>query len=321
MKQRFRFLKAVTSIFKSKTRKGEAPVDDSVRLERMRHIAQRVNNIPTLSVLVHKVIELVENPNTSVQQLAEFLSKDQSLTAKILKLANSAFYGFPQKIGTINLAIVVLGFESVKDLGLSSAVVEAFQEEIYGDHMDLNKFWIHSVAVAAGCKIMTHEVGKSVGGEIFVAGLLHDIGKMVTCRHMTEEFDRIKKTSLDSKRDMAEVELEILGFSHADVGGWLAEKWNLPAHQTNAIYYHPFPWLSFKEPNIAMHVHFADLLAHKAGYDAGFPKPLEGVHPRVVSYLNVKCVAENEVDWDYYLGRLNVEMENAKGFLSLLTSK
>lgn len=93
-------------------------------LERMRRIAQRVNSIPTLPVVMSKIIEMVDDPKTTAGQLADFIGRDQALTIKILKLANSAFYGFPQKIGTINLAIVVLGFESVKDLGLSAAVVE-----------------------------------------------------------------------------------------------------------------------------------------------------------------------------------------------------
>jgi len=290
-------------------------------LERMRRIAQRVNSIPTLPVVMAKVIEMVDNPRTTAAQLAEFISRDQALTIKILKLANSAFYGFPQKIGTINLAIVVLGFESVKDLGLSAAVVETFQGSGYGDESDLSKFWEHSVAVAAACKILTRGTNVNIAGEIFVAGLLHDIGKLVLLRFLADEFRLAAEAAEKKKVELYKTELEQLGFSHADVGGWLAEQWNLPFHQSNAIYYHPYPWLSFREPNLAMVVNFANVLAHKAGHIPGIPGAAPEAHPKVSSYLKVRRTEGNEIDWEYYLTALHEEMERASGFLSLMKSR
>jgi HD-like signal output (HDOD) protein len=287
-------------------------------LERMRRIAQRVNNIPTLPIVMARVIELVDNPNTTAAQLAEFISRDQALTIKILKLANSAFYGFPQKIGTINLAIVVLGFESVKDLGLSAAVIETFQNGQYGDNFDLNKFWEHSVAVAAGCKILSRGANINIAGEIFVAGLLHDIGKLVLLRFLTEEFNQAVETARQKQMELYKAELESLGFSHADVGGWLAERWNLPFHQSNAIYYHPYPWLSFREPNLAMVVNFANILAHRAGYCSDLEGSQPDAHPKMLTYLKIKGTESQDVDWDFYLKALGEEMQRASGFLSLL---
>jgi len=293
-------------------------MDDKNRLERMRLITQRVNNIPTLPEVMTKIIQMVDDPRTTANLLAEYIGRDQALTAKILKLANSAFYGFPQKIGTINLAIVVLGFESVKDLGLSAAVVETFREGEYNGVFDLHHFWVHAVAVAAGCKIVSRHMKVNISGEIFVAGLLHDIGKLILCRHLTEEYIVVIKTAREQKKDIYRMELELLGFNHADVGGWLSEQWNLPQHQTNAIYYHPYPWLSYREPNLAMLVNFANLLANKAGYDAIEDIVAPEMHPKVITYLHLKKCSETEVDWEYYLNLLSVEMEHAKGFLSLL---
>jgi len=289
-------------------------------LERMRRIAQRVNNIPTLPMVMAKIIEMVDNPKTTAPQLAEFISRDPALTLKILKLANSAFYGFPQKIGTINLAIVVLGFESVKDLGLSSAVVETFSGSTYGDEGEINKFWEHSVAVAAGCKILARGYNMNISGEIFVAGLLHDIGKLVLMRFLAEEYKEALEQAKKKQCEAYKCELELLGFSHADVGGWLAEQWNLPFHQSNAIYYHPYPWLSFREPNLAMVVNFADVLAHHAGHNVGAAVAPEA-HPKVLSYLKIKRTDREEIDWDYYLAALKVEMERASGFLSLMKAR
>lgn len=268
-----------------------------------------------------KVIEMVDDPKTTAGQLADFISRDQALSMKILKLANSAFYGFPQKIGTINLAIVVLGFESVKDLGLSAAVVETFHTDQLGHDIDINKFWVHSIAVAAGCKILARDTNTSISGEIFIAGLLHDIGKLVLLRYLAEEFREANAVAKKKKQELYKAELDVLGFCHADLGGWLAEQWSLPFHQSNAIYYHHYPWLSFREPNLAMLVNFANVLAHKAGHDTdlGSGTPPE-LHPKVISYLNLKCSENDEVDWRYYLDALIEEMHRASGFLSLLKS-
>jgi len=284
----------------------------------MRQITQRVNNIPTLPAVMMKVIHMVDDPKTTAAALSEFIGRDQALTAKILKLANSAFYGFPQKIGTINLAIVVLGFESVKDLGLSASVVEAFDEKEYGDVFDLHRFWVHSVAVAAGCKILTRHVRVSIAGEIFVAGLLHDLGKLILCRFLTDDYRKVVAEASGRKEEIYQIELEQLGFSHADVGGWLAEQWNLPQHQTSAIYYHPYPWLSYREPNLAMVVNLANLLAYKSGYEPFEYAAPPQLHPKVISYLKLKKTEAGEVDWEHYQTSLNEEMERAKGFLSLL---
>lgn len=265
-----------------------------------------------------QVIELVDNPNTTAAQLADFISRDQALTIKILKLANSAFYGFPQKIGTINLAIVVLGFESVKDLGLSASVVELFQGDQFDPEFEIGKFWEHSLAVAAGCKILAKGTNINISGEIFVAGLLHDIGKLVLLRFLGEELKMAVEHARTKKIEFYKSELELLGFSHADVGGWLAEQWNLPFHQSNAIYYHPYPWLSFREPNLGMLVNFANVLAHRCGYIGGYHLTPPEPHPKVLSYLKIKRKEGDEVDWEHYEKLLADEMERGAAFLAVL---
>lgn len=291
---------------------------DAHRLDRMRKIAQRVNNLPTLPSVMSRVIEMVDNPQTTAPQLARFIANDPALTGKILKLANSAFYGFPQKIGTINLAIVVLGFQSVKDLGLSAAVVEVFKDSVCEDIIDLNQFWTHAIAVAAGCKIITRERHFKIAGETFVAGLLHDVGKLVMCNEMSDDYRTILNESREDSSLSWEKEIERVGFSHADLGGWLIERWSLPSHQASAVYDHHQPWNSTKEPNVAMVIHFADNLANRAGYGINNYSDLEKIEPQVQAYLHLKVNEEGKVDWDHYHSLLSEEIEQAKAFLSVL---
>lgn len=298
-----------------------SPAPDKSRAEKMRRITQRIPSIPTLPEVMTRVIKMVEDPRTTALELAEVIGKDQALTAKILKLANSAFYGFPQKIGTIHLAIVVLGFQSVKDLGLSAAVVETFNESEIPELFDLHKFWIHTIAVAAGCKLLSQDKKIAVGGEIFVAGLLHDIGKLVLTRYLTDEYKEVLQTARRLKLSLVQVENEQLGFNHADVGGWLAEQWNLPRIQVNALLYHHYPWLSYREPNLAMVVNFANLLAYRLGHPPADELEAPVYHHKVGSYLEVRKRDDGEVDWGFYQDRLSEEMEKAHGFLQLLRQR
>lgn len=291
---------------------------ESKRLERMRSLALYMNNIPTLPAVMSKIIELVEDPKTTAPQLARFISNDPSLTAKILKLANSAFYGFPQKIGTINLAIVVLGFQSVKDLGLSAAVVQTFRDNDISPNINLNKFWVHSIAVSAGCKIIAAERQVNVSGEIFVAGLLHDIGKLVLSRQLAQEYDLVIERSFEENVSLEDIELQMLGFTHADVSGWLADKWNLPTHIVNAVYDYAQPWTSNNEPNLSMIVHFSNVLALRAGYSIFDQEVYHELQNSVKDYLKLKTDEAGEVKWTDYLAKLAKEMDSANHFLQLL---
>lgn len=150
---------------------------------------------------------------------------------------------------------------------------------------------------------------------------MHDIGKLILLRYLPDEFREANEIAKKTKQEIYKTELENLGFCHADMGGWLAEQWNLPYHQSNAIYYHPYPWLSFREPNLAMLVNFANVLAHKAGYDSDLDGGSHAeLHPKVVSYLSLTKLPNEEIDWQFYLDALDEEMQRASGFLSLLKS-
>ncbi|MCH8285272.1 HDOD domain-containing protein, partial [candidate division KSB1 bacterium] len=120
--------------------------------EQIKRIAQNVLSLPALPTIIAQMIELIDNPRTSASQLTKLISTDQVLTAKILKLANSAYYGFPRRIGTINLAIVVLGFDTIKDLGLSASIIDRFKRRSGNSSFDMSLFWEHSI----GCGVIGH---------------------------------------------------------------------------------------------------------------------------------------------------------------------
>ncbi len=231
-------------------------------VQRIRKVTESIISLPTLPTVVSKMIELVDNPKTSAASLARLISTDQALTAKILKLANSAYYGFPREISTVNMAIVVLGFNTVKDMGLSLSVFQVFKEAEVNKAFDVSKFWEHCVGCGAAARMMARRLKYRYVGEAFVAGLLHDIGKVVLNQYVHKEFMEILALTSDGTMSLDDAEDKVIGTRHSQIGSWLAEKWNLPKIIVESITYHHEPWEAQNEPLLVAIVTIANYLCH-----------------------------------------------------------
>ncbi|MBD3390428.1 MAG: HDOD domain-containing protein [Chitinivibrionales bacterium] len=240
---------------------------------RIRRITESIIGLPTLPTVVSKMIELVDNPKTSAASLARLISTDQSLTAKVLKLANSAYYGFSREISTVNMAIVVMGFNAVRDMGLSLSVFDVFKEATGTRSFDPTRFWEHSIACGVAAKVIARKHHHRFAGEAFVAGLLHDIGKVVLNQYAHKDFtDIMNRTAQGQPLD--EVELQVVGTSHGEIGGWLADKWRLPVVISDSIRYHHEPWKSTRNPVLVAIVSLANYLCHTSNIgQSGRPTP------------------------------------------------
>ncbi|MBD3315535.1 MAG: HDOD domain-containing protein, partial [Chitinivibrionales bacterium] len=243
--------------------------------ERIRRITESIIGLPTLPTVVSKMIELVDNPKTSAGSLARLISTDQSLTARILKLANSAYYGFSREISTVNMAIVVMGFNAVKDMGLSLSVFDIFKNSTNFRHFDITKFWEHSVGCGVASKMIAHRYHHSIAGEAFVAGLLHDIGKVILNQYAHAEFVEIMNRVTMGEESFDDAELNVTGTHHGEVGGWLADKWRLPSAISESIRRHHNPTEARHEPLLVALVTIGDYLCHiNAIGNSGRPVPI-----------------------------------------------
>jgi HD-like signal output (HDOD) protein len=209
------------------------------------------------------MIELVDNPKTSAASLARLISADQSLTAKILKMANSAYYGFPREISTVNMAIVIMGFNAVRDMGLSLSVFDVFREAPANRTFDLNRFWEHSIACGVASKTIARRHHHRFAGEAFVAGLLHDIGKVVLNQYMHAEFMEIMDRTARGQT-LDEAEIEVVGVGHGQIGGWLADKWRLPLDIAESIRCHHFPRDAIRNPLLSAIVSLGNYICHSS---------------------------------------------------------
>ena len=230
--------------------------------EQIRKKVQSIIQLPPLSPVSMQVVELVDNPKTSAAQLGKVISTDQALTAKVLKIANSPFYGYPRKISTIDFAIIILGFDALKEIVISISLMNALQKKD-DKYFDPKAFWDHSMTTGVIARRLARDLRYRVSGEVFVAGLLHDMGVSVLHRYFANEFKRIVEVVRDSELTFLEAEESILGVTHAQVGGWLAERWNLPDHLIEAISCHHAPSQATSNPKLVAIVHCADVLANR----------------------------------------------------------
>lgn len=214
--------------------------------DNVQKILTRLKDIPTLPHVVSKIVEIVDSPNTSASDLNKAISMDQALSVKVLKLVNSAFYGFPKKIETLTQAIVILGFNTVRSLALSISMVDFFTGK-GGRKLNYTEFWKHSIATSILAKQIAKKSFPSIAEEAFVSGLLHDIGILILDQYVTSEYREVLECMETEGMQLVQAERKILGITHAEVGRLLAEKWNLPDPLLYSISYHhePSPALDY----------------------------------------------------------------------------
>lgn len=189
-----------------------------------------VNNseISSIKKIVTQIISIINDPNSSAKDLKDIIEIDPPLSAKLLKLSNSAFYGYTKTINEIQEAIVCIGFDAVKELALSQKVCELFKKDDYFHGYSRISLWKHSVAVAMCSKLIYRREFRERGENMYVAGLLHDIGIIVLDQFQQEKFKAVLKKGRREKNNVATVETSEIGFNHADIGMGIARDWEFP---------------------------------------------------------------------------------------------
>ncbi|MBT9548879.1 MAG: HDOD domain-containing protein [Candidatus Sericytochromatia bacterium] len=204
----------------------------------IRNILNRVDELPEVPQTALRVIQLLNDPDTDVASLADVISSDQALTAKVLRLCNSAYYGLSRKVTTISEAVMIIGFSSIKSLVMMITTQSTLNKGLLGYKLNAGYFWEHSIGAAEISRYLAVQLKHREPEECFIAGLIHDIGKMVLNQYALPEV--YKATNLHQKEQIPvyEAEQQILSFDHAAIGGALAERWNFPPMLVESIRRH-----------------------------------------------------------------------------------
>jgi len=241
-----------------------APVDRRKR----RMLIRTVDELPALPVTLMKIIKVAGDPDATADDLAQVISRDQSISSMLLRLVNSAFYGHFRSISSISRAIVILGFQTVKSLALGASIFHS-SRETKGNALDWDKFWVHSLAVAAFSKKLSSKVdvlGDIDSETVFVSGLLHDIGKVVFNNYFSEEYKEVATTARKDKKWIRTVEEDLMGIDHCEAGQYLASKWHFPPPVIEAVEFHHNPGKpENKSGTMAALTHVADFSCNQIG--------------------------------------------------------
>lgn len=204
----------------------------------LKDIILNAKDLPAMPHVASKVLELAGNPETTAAKLQKVIQDDQAMAARILKIANSALYGCSRQIKTLTEAIVMLGFNTIRSLVVTSAARNMYLAE--GKTMGLKErlLWEHSIGCAIACRILVTPRHPMYAEEAFLAGLMHDIGKLVLNQYASDVFDRVVQEVYNEGRNFAAVERELLGFDHTEVGAMLVTKWKLSPVMEEAIRFH-----------------------------------------------------------------------------------
>ena len=201
-------------------------------------ITSKIGDLPAVPEVVAEVIVLTDNPDSELSDVAIAIEKDPALAAKVLKVANSPYYGMRQVVGSLRLALVVLGIREVRNVVLGIGVLDTLRLDRTKVLLDPTNFWDHSFKTGGFARRLTTHFDLAVHGEEFVAGLLHDVGKLVLWSQLGDEYETVYRASMPASKILQDMERDAFGFDHADVGAALAKCWNMPETLVDAIAYH-----------------------------------------------------------------------------------
>lgn len=220
--------------------------------------APEVSSPPTV---YQRLMAVINHPRSGLADIAGVIAEDQGLTARLLRVVNSAFFSFPQRIDSINQAVTVVGTSQIRDLALATSVKALF-EHVPEDLVDVDSFWFHSLACGVTARVVANQRRESNVERFLVAGLLHDIGRLLIYLQMGDEARRALHRARDERIPLFEAERDVLGCDHAEVGFVLLQEWNFPLALQEAVKHHHRPERASRYPVEVATVHLADIVAH-----------------------------------------------------------
>jgi putative nucleotidyltransferase with HDIG domain len=233
---------------------------------------EQIDTLPTIPAVLQRLLKLIENPKVSLTEVGNFIQSDPVLTSRVLKMVNSPIYGFPGRISAVPQALILLGLNVVRGLLLGVSVFEVMQKSMVG-------LWDHSLGCAIASRIIAKKKNLPEPEEISIAGLLHDIGKVVMILRYKEDYDKVMKEAETKDLFILEAEKGIFEITHADGGSWIAKKWNFPLSLVEIIEYHHKPHLSKSLPLQTAIVHLGDILTRSVGFGYSGDHHVPAVNP------------------------------------------
>lgn len=288
-----------------------ATVDNKVR-----QVVSNIRNLPTPPIVFHQIQKVISDPKVSATNIAAILAEDPAMSVKVLKLTNSAFYGLTREVESVKQAVVFVGMEAIKNLVLSASVLDMFK----GKNVDTEfqeKFWRHSLATAFCARILAkqlHRCGIVDPDTAFSAGLLHDIGKIVIACFLPAEYARFQeRRQPDTQSATWQIEADVLGYTHAQIGALLAVQWKLPHKLGESITFHHTPNAHGGQDPIVAVTYLANYVAKKTFFDPDEEYLIGTLDHTVLNRMGI-----DESDLERFEDALRQEYLKAETFMQMV---
>lgn len=246
-----------------------------IKTEILRMIQKKESDLPTLPVVVDRIISVASDEKTTTEELAQVISYDQGMTNKLLKLANSIYYAQKTKVETIKRAITVIGFDEIIGIALGMGILSSFTDKS-GLSLNMKALWIHGIGVATVSKDLAKRTNPGIANKIFIPGLLHDMGKVIFSVYFKDEYLKVRQLSMEKKKPLYFAENAVLKLDHSIVSALLMKRWNFPQSIMLPCRFHHNPEsapIKFRHQSLI--INLADYLTQKAGIGhSGNPVPV-----------------------------------------------
>ena len=255
-----------------------------------REVMRNADGMPTLSSVVAEMSKLISDDSTSIQDFERIIKPDPALTVNLLRLANSAYFGMRRQISSVRQAVALLGIERVFELATSASFTRILPLNIPGYEIAADTYFFHCLAVGAMAEQLAKLTKISTGELIFTAGLLHDIGKLAIGTFLIKDADAVRNALFGREVRFVDVEKEIVGTTHVEVGALMVEEWHLPSELTGPVRWHHAPGDAPDDVDrtVVDLIHVADGLAHMMGFGADVGELKRTIDESAVGRLNVK---------------------------------
>ena len=274
--------------------KSRIKLSDKISIE---DILDRVTDLPPLSDAALKVMQLTSQESATTREISQAIVRDPNFAARVLKLSNSAYYGLPRAVSTITDSVSLLGNRTIRSMAIVASTQDALGNEVAGYDLDSGDLWRHSLACAMSAQMIAEYIHYPDTEEAFIAGLLHDVGKVILGTYIKEAMEPIRKYLDEANCTFLEAENAVLGFDHAEIGGRVAKHWNLPIELYQAIAWHHEPFQNGGINTLAAIVHAANAVCLAAGIGLGSDGLRTNINSSVLERFNLnENVLENVLE-------------------------
>ncbi len=259
---------------------------------------ENLNALPPFPLVFYKILDITENVHGSRDELLRALSLDQAIVAKVLQIANSAYYGLEKKVSTVDRAVALIGENMVREVAIYCSTYVILRRPLARFRLSARQFWEHSVTASLAARCIATRKIPHIREKALVAGLLHDIGKLAMDGLIDQNLEEEIQERLEKGRPLDEIEKDLFGIDHCEAGCLFAEKWSFPDDIRDAISYHHRPGQAADHLHLVYLIQVADKIAHVLS--AG---------------INIKDFLElqlNATDWDAAIGYLGLSRDEAE---------